>query len=141
MTYPKQYLYKRIVEAKLFIDEHLRENIDVDQIAAEANYSKFHFIRLFNYSFGYTPRQYLIQKRLDHAKKLLQYDRSVTTTCLESGFTSLGYFSTLFKKTVGLSPSSYAEAHRNRRKEIKQQPAKFIPGCYLEKSNFQEADE
>lgn len=141
MTYPKQYLYKRIVEAKLFIDEHFRENIDVSQIAAEANYSKYHFIRLFKDSFGDTPRQYLIKKRLDYAKKLLQHEISVTSTCLESGFTSLGYFSTLFKNTVGISPSSYAEAHRNRRKEIKQQPAKFIPGCYIKKSNFQEADE
>jgi len=130
-----------MVEAKLFIDEHFRKDIDVDQISAEANYSKFHFIRLFEDSFGDTPRQYLIKKRLDYAKKLLQHDISVTSTCLESGFSSLGYFSTLFKKTVGISPSLYAEVHRYRRKEIKRQPAKFIPGCYLEKSNSQEADE
>lgn len=140
MSYTKQYLYKRIVKAKIFIDEHFQDDIDVSRIAKEAKYSKFHFTRLFKNSFGYTPRQYLIKQRLDYAKKALQNNKSVTSACLDAGFTSVGYFSTLFKDTVGLPPSMYAEEYSARREKIKQQPTKFISGCYLKKSNFQEAN-
>ncbi len=140
MSYPKQYLYKRIAEAKFFIDKHFQDSIDVNRIAKEAKYSKFHFIRLFKSSFGYTPRQYLIKKRLEYAKEALQNNKSVTSACLDAGFTSVGSFSTLFKNTVGISPSMYADAYYTRRKKIKQQPARFIPRCYLKKSNFQEAN-
>ena len=45
--FPKIYLYRRVVQAKLFIDGHFDENIELDNIAEEACFSKFHFIRLF----------------------------------------------------------------------------------------------
>ena len=47
MEYPKLYLYRRIVQAKLFIDSHYAGDIDLEQIADEAYFSKFHFCRLF----------------------------------------------------------------------------------------------
>ncbi len=46
LLYPKIYLYRRIVQAKLFIDDNYFENIDLNNIADEAYFSKFHFIRL-----------------------------------------------------------------------------------------------
>ena len=49
---PKIYLYRRIVQAKLFIDSNFAENIDAREIAGEACYSKFHFIRTFKSIYG-----------------------------------------------------------------------------------------
>ena len=69
--YPKIYLYKRIVQAKLFIDANFSERIDLGNIADEAYFSKFHFIRLFKISYGYTPHQYLTRVRIENAKLFL----------------------------------------------------------------------
>ena len=70
--YPKVYLYRRIVQAKLFIDNNYAENIDLDNISDEAYFSKFHFIRLFKNIYGKTPHQYLIFVRIEKAIELLK---------------------------------------------------------------------
>ncbi len=51
-NYPKIYLYKRVVQAKLFIDNRFGDDIDLNNIADEAYLSKFHFIRLFKIIYG-----------------------------------------------------------------------------------------
>ena len=56
--YQKAYLYRQIVQAKLYIDQHYAENIDVQNIAYQAHFSKFHFLRLFKSIYGKTPHQY-----------------------------------------------------------------------------------
>ena len=57
---PKIYLYRRIVQAKLFIDSKTtRSALMPAEIADEACYSKFHFIRTFKSIYGKTPHQYL----------------------------------------------------------------------------------
>ena len=140
MTYPKAYLYQRIVQAKVFIDENFRNDINVDDISEEARFSKFHFIRLFKRAYGLSPRQYLIRKRIEFARKNLLKNSSVTATCFGSGFSSLGTFSTLFKRKTGLSPSQYKELHNNKAIDLKSKPQKYIPGCYLKKSNYEELE-
>ena len=79
--YPKIYLYRRLVQAKLFIDDHYAEAIDIDNMADEATFSKFHFIRLFKTTYGKSPHQYLTSVRIENAKLLLQTDITVTETC------------------------------------------------------------
>ncbi|PZR36256.1 MAG: AraC family transcriptional regulator, partial [Azospira oryzae] len=69
--YEKRYLYKRVVQAKLFIDQHYAEHIDLNNIADQASFSKFHFIRLFKTIYGKTPHHYLTQVRIDQAQLLL----------------------------------------------------------------------
>src|SRR5689334_8929119 len=96
--YPKIYLYRRIVQGKLFIDAHFSEPINLACISDEAFLSKFHFIRLFKKAYGKTPHQYLIYVRIEHAKKLLRGDARVSDVCLLVGFDSAGSFTTLFKK-------------------------------------------
>src|SRR5215207_3449311 len=97
-TYPKIYLYKRIVQAKLFMDKHFDESIDLDNISGEACFSKFHFIRLFKAIYGKTPHQYLTQVRINAAIRLLKGGRSVTETAYSVGFDSITSFTSLFKK-------------------------------------------
>lgn len=142
--YPKIYLYKRIVQAKLFIDAQYSEAIDLDNIADEAFFSKFHFIRLFKNIYRKTPHQYLTGVRIENAKILLQQNLSVTETCFAVGFDSLSYFTGLFKRYTELPPSEYQKQFNKRKEQIKKVPLRFIPNCFAErsgwteKSNFQE---
>jgi AraC-like DNA-binding protein len=141
---PKIYLYRRIVMAKLFIDKHFADSIDLGKIAGEAFFSKFHFIRLFKKIYGKTPHQYLITVRIENAMQLLKANVPVTETCYNVGFESLGSFTALFKKLVGLTPSAYLLQQQQIRTQIYKTPLKFIPGCFAENrgwtknSNFQE---
>ena len=136
--YPKVYLYKRIVQAKLFIDDHYHDNIDLGNISDEAYFSKFHFIRLFKTIYGSTPHQYLIKVRIENAKELLQKDMSVTDTCFEVGFDSVSSFSGLFKRYTKLSPSEYQQQYKKRQQQIKAAPLQFIPNCFAESRNMRE---
>jgi len=142
--FPKIYLYRRVVQAKLFIDEHFADSIDLENIADEAYFSKFHFIRLFKSIYNKTPHQYLIQVRIEKAKLLLSSDIPVTEVCFAVGISSMSSFSGLFKKLVGISPSQYQSVQQQRKAAIAEQPLNFIPNCFAENkgwtknSNFQE---
>src|SRR5262245_40977308 len=105
--YPKVYLYRRLVQAKLFIDEHFSEPIDLGIICNTAFFSKFHFIRLFKKSYGKTPHQYLTSVRIDKAKELLSNGSNVSDVCYEVGFDSITSFTGLFKRCVGISPLAF----------------------------------
>jgi AraC-like DNA-binding protein len=114
-SYPRVYLYRRIVQAKLFIDQHFREKINLDTIAGEAYFSQFHFIRLFKMAYQKTPHQYLIFVRIEHAKELLKNDHlSIAEICFAVGFESAGSFTLLFKRLTGLSPSQYRQQELER---------------------------
>src|ERR1700748_2646788 len=103
--YEKIYLYKRIVNAKLFIDTNFADDIDLDNIADQAHFSKFHFIRLFKSIYGKTPNNYLVKVRIDNAKILLAKGHLVSETSMMIGFDSATTFTALFKKMVGKTPS------------------------------------
>ena len=131
-TYPKIYLYRRIVQAKLFIDSQFAEKIDLENIADEACFSKFHFIRLFKKIYNKTPHQYLIYIRLERAKKYLSEGISVSEVCFSVGFDSVSSFTGLFKRNTGSSPSLYREQQLKRKAAISAEPLKFIPNCFAE---------
>ncbi len=142
--YPKVYLYRRIVEAKLFIDSHYADNIDLDNIADEAYFSKFHFIRQFKKIYGKTPHQYLTVVRVEKAMQLLRTDLAVSDVCYSVGFESPSSFSGLFKRIVGLTPSAYLTQQQQIKSQILKTPLNFVPGCFADKngwtkkSNFEE---
>jgi len=142
--YPKVYLYRRIVQAKLYIDTNYAERIDLTNIADEAFFSKFHFIRLFTKIYGRTPHQYVTKVRIDRAMELLRTNTAVSETCYAVGFDSLSSFSGLFKRLVGISPSVYLLQQQQIKAHILKAPLEFIPGCFAEKkgwkkkSNFEE---
>ncbi|MBB5055860.1 AraC-like DNA-binding protein [Granulicella aggregans] len=143
--FPKLYLYRRIVQAKLFIDAHSAERIDATDIADEACYSKYHFIRTFRDIYGKTPHQYLTAVRVDKAKALLETGMPVTEVCLSVGFDSLGSFTGLFKRRTGVTPSTFQRERLARRQRMDKAPLSFVPGCFAalysgrENSNTREA--
>jgi AraC-like DNA-binding protein len=134
--YPKMYLYRRVVQAKLFIDVHYHGPLNLDDIADEAYFSKFHFIRLFKATYGKTPHQYLIAVRIDNAQRLLKSGVPVTDVCYAIGFDSLSSFSALFKRMVKQSPSAWQQAELKRDAEMKKAPQNFIPNCFAEMNGW-----
>ncbi|MFG2194780.1 helix-turn-helix transcriptional regulator [Streptomyces sp. NPDC048639] len=106
------------------MDRDWAEPLDLDAVAAYAGYSRFHFVRAFKAVYGQTPGQYLSRRRIERAEELLRTaDLSVTEICTLVGFSSLGTFSTGFKKQTGLTPGEYRRKHVGR-------GAALIPGCY-----------
>ncbi len=118
----------RLSQARAYIDACYSSPLDLDQIARQACFSRFHFIRLFRKVYKRTPHQYLIQRRIEQAKVLLATSElSVTEVCLTVGFQSLGSFSLLFHKLAGQAPTDY----RARIQDQRANPLRYIPNCFL----------
>jgi AraC-like DNA-binding protein len=128
--YPKAYLYRRIVQAKLFIDAHFAEPIDVEAISGEAHYSKFHFIREFQAIYGRTPREHLAHCRMERAKELMAQGADALEACVAVGYQSLSSFSRAFKKATGSTPKAFRDAESQRRADGRERPLTFIPDCF-----------
>ena len=108
-------LYRRVHVARDYMHACLHESLSLDDIAGVAALSPHHFLRTFKAVFGHTPHQYLTQKRLERAQFLLsKTDLPVTDICMDVGFESLGSFSTLFRKRIGLSPRQYRVQSANQ---------------------------
>jgi AraC-like DNA-binding protein len=141
--YERVYLYKRIVQAKLFIDSNYSSKLDLDNISGQAHFSKFHFIRLFKSIYGKTPNHYLIKIRIEHAKTFLAKGHSVLEASIMVGFDSPTSFAAMFKRIVGQTPSAFQKEQDLKRSAIKANPLLFVPNCFAEthgwkNSNFGE---
>ena len=125
-------VYKRLYRSKEFIDDCFNEPLDLDTIARQAYFSPYHFLREFKKVYNKTPHRYLTERRLDKAKELLKKnDSSVTEVCFEVGFQSLGSFSALFTRNVGISPAEFRKEYIKRFILSVRFPEKLIPGCFL----------
>ena len=108
------------------IDRDYAGQIGVPALAAEAGYSREHFIRAFRAAYGETPGRYRTKRRVERACELLRSaNLTVTEICYLVGFTSLGSFSARFAEVTGMSPTAYRRAAAERGG-----PAP-IPGCFV----------
>ena len=98
------------INTKRCIDTNFDKKLNLDLLAHLQFTSKYHLIRVFKRYYGITPRQYLINKRIEQAKKNLMSGKSVSDTCYTVGFESINSFSNLFKAKTGMSPSAYRRA-------------------------------
>jgi AraC-like DNA-binding protein len=84
----------------------------VPTLAEAARLSPAHFSRAFRRTYGETPHQYLLTRRLERAAALLRNtDRSVAEICFAVGLRSVGSFTTSFGRAYGMSPSAYRSAY------------------------------
>jgi len=126
----KPDLFARLARAREVLADVSERSPSIDDIAREIAISPFHFIRQFEAVFGVTPHQFRIQSRLDHAKRLLAVGgHSVTDVCLDVGFSSLGSFSDLFTRRIGVTPSAYRRRMRTLIQVPGILPPDLTPGC------------
>jgi AraC-like DNA-binding protein len=117
-------LLRHLCRARDHADRHYDQPLDLEQLAAVAGISKYHFQRLFTATYGMSPAEHLSRRRVERAQDLLRATNlTVTEVCMTVGFTSLGSFSTRFRELVGVSPSEFRRRYSDG--------APRIPGCYL----------
>lgn len=91
-----------------FIESHFMHAFSVETLAAEAGLSLSHFIRAFKLHTGKTPHTYLMNFRIERATEKLQNKKlRITDIALACGFSNPGHFTTVFKRTMGVTPSEY----------------------------------
>ena len=104
-------LARHLLRAKDLVDARYFEPLTVADLARAACLSSAYFSRKFRRTFGESPHQYLLTRRLERAAALLRTtDRSVTEICLAVGLSSLGSFTTSFRRVFGVSPLAYRAA-------------------------------
>ena len=105
--------------------------VSLPDVAAQANLSPYHFLRVYKQTFQETPHEFLTRLRIERAKTLLaRGSHNVTEACFEVGFSSLGSFSALFKQRVGLSPSEYRRYVRSSVAIPRTIRPLFVPSCF-----------
>lgn len=98
---------RRVID---YIDANLDDDITLADLAAAADLSQFHFSRAFRKSTGKTPQQYVMHRRVERAKELLQHgDIPLVEVSLRSGFKNQSHFTTLFRKYTNLTPKLWRE--------------------------------
>jgi AraC-like DNA-binding protein len=91
-----------------YINEHLAENITVDELCRKACMSRNLFFKWFKEQFGITPVEYINRERIRMAKQLLGNPANIiTSVSRQCGFTDVNYFVRLFKKVEGITPGAY----------------------------------
>ena len=125
MNRPAVPLSRHLLRVRDLIDRAYAEQLDIAALARSASVSPAYFSRSFKSAFGETPHQYLMSRRMERAMALLRAgELSVTEVCFAVGFSSLGSFSTQFRRFVGDSPSAYRQ--RDGHDDLAR-----VPSCYV----------
>lgn len=104
----RKELLRRLSAARQFMDESFLQIEEVNEAAVFCNMSEFHFFRSFRQAFGITPYQYLLNKRLDLARELVQAKQlNMTQIALHCSFPDIFTFSKAFKRRFGKPPSAF----------------------------------
>jgi AraC-like DNA-binding protein len=115
---------RHLLRAKDLADARYFEPLTVADLARAAGLSPSHFSREFRRTFGESPHQYLLTRRLERASALLRNtDRSVTAICFDVGLTSVGSFATSFRRVYGATPAAYRAIFPPAQRHLR------IPSC------------
>ncbi|MDN5341952.1 MAG: AraC family transcriptional regulator [Oceanotoga sp.] len=97
-----------------YIEENLKKNINLDDIAKNVNFSLYHFHRIFNELTGETLKSYIRKRRLTEASKdLLNCNNSIIDIAFDYGFESQESFTRAFKKVFKVTPGKYRKKNYN----------------------------
>ena len=98
-----------------FILAHLSQDISLEALAQQADFSPYHFARLFRQSTGESPHQFVLRQRVETAQHLLKETRApLASIALESGFANQSHLTRIFKRQLGLTPRAYRQDYANR---------------------------
>lgn len=101
-----------LARAEAHVQAHLHTTLALDELAAVAGMSRFHFCRVFRAALGVTPHQYILARRIEQAKRLLWAREAtpVLEVALACGFASASHFSAQFKRHVGKTPMQWQKS-------------------------------
>jgi AraC family transcriptional regulator len=98
----------RLKQALDYIHDRLAEDISLEDISQYLGMSCYYFARWFKQSMGVSPYQYVLQQRVEYAKRLLKQDgKPIADIALESGFSSQSQMTQHFRKLTGITPRAY----------------------------------
>lgn len=101
-----------ITKAKNYIDTHYIRDISLDDVSREVEISPYYFSKLFKEETGENFIEYVTNIRMEHAKKLLSSSElSMKEICGEIGYADPNYFSRIFKKNIGVTPTEFKEGN------------------------------
>jgi AraC family transcriptional regulator len=101
---------RRLRRAIEFMHDNYSRELALEEIAAAAYLSEYHFARLFKQIMGVTPHVYLANLRLERARKLLtSTSLSISEIAARVGYQSQSHFTKIFKSVTGLTPRLYRE--------------------------------
>ncbi len=97
-----------------FILAHLNQDISLDALAQQADFSPYHFARLFRQTTGESPHQFVLRQRVEAAQRLLkETNMPLVSIALESGFANQSHLTRIFKRQLGLTPRTYRQDYAN----------------------------
>ncbi len=109
---PHSLAPRRLQRVLDFIEANLADDIELEQLAAVAGSSRYHFSRSFRNATGFPPYRYLIQRRIEVAKAMLLEDElSLEKISAQCGFKSSAQFAVIFKQVFGTTPSRFRREH------------------------------
>lgn len=99
---------KRLKRVLDFVEARLADDISLDDLAAAACLSRFHFLRLFHETTGLSPHRYVTSRRIQAAQAMLaRHDASLVQIAFDTGFSSQASFTRVFRKWTGSTPGQY----------------------------------
>lgn len=105
---------RQCAAVKRYIDLHFKETLTLEQLAEDAHMNKFYLSHAFKREYGISPINYMISKRIEESKYLLaETDLSMSQIAQLLGFSSLSYFSQVFRRTQALTPMAYRQSTKN----------------------------
>ncbi len=129
----RHFQYKKICSGRDYLQEHYADSFSLSKVAEHSCMSQYHFSRVFTNVFGESPNAFVTRLRIEKAKKMLiTQNFSISEICAEVGYSSIGSFSSLFSKKVGISPSQYRRKLRSLANEPNRFPMQSIPLCFAQ---------
>lgn len=125
-------LFRRLCRVRDVLRDDLASAHDLSALGRAAGISRHHLLRVFRQAFDETPHAYLTRLRLERAKAYLRAGRSVTQTCFDVGFASLGSFSSLFRRHVRVAPIEYQRRLRTAVAAPGLVATVAVPFCFAE---------
>jgi AraC family transcriptional regulator len=117
--------FRRVNAAIDYMDVHFAREVTLDELAAAACFSRFHFHRIFKEITGETVGKYLLRLRLQRAAERLldHHGENITDVCFACGFSESSVFSRAFRQAYGVSPSQWRkERHDPQNSNHSQRP-------------------
>ena len=104
---------RQCAAAKRYIDLHFKEALTLEHLAEEVHMNKFYLSHAFKREYGISPINYMNSRRISESKYLLtETDLSMSQIAQLLGFSSLSYFSQVFRKTQGVSPLEFRQSSK-----------------------------